>query len=203
MLGVLALIPCSPAAAGTHIGGALTINDSATPPTAAAPYPSTITVSGEKPIVTAISVRVRAFTHPFPEEVDLLLVGPSGQSVLLMSDLGDEPETNEDFTVSDAAPGPGTAVGGSFRPTDLDDEVGDLDDFPAPAPPGPHGSSLGALVAPTANGTCVSTRWTTRRRTRGPSARGSSASRAAIPGRSAPSCRSFRRRSASRRPGGR
>jgi subtilisin-like proprotein convertase family protein len=153
MLGVVALIPCSSAAAGTHTGGALTINDSATPPTAAAPYPSTITVSGEKPIVTAVSVRVRSFTHALPEEVDLLLVGPSGQSVLLMSDLGDGAEVNENFTVSDGALGPGTGVGGSFRPTDLDDDVGDLDDFPPPAPSGPYGSSLSALGQSTANGT--------------------------------------------------
>jgi subtilisin-like proprotein convertase family protein len=143
-----------PAAAATYVGGAVTIQDSASPPTASSPYPSTVVVSGEKEIVTSVRVRIFGFTHAFPEDVDLLLVGPGGQTVLLISDAGANPETNESFTVHDgaAAPlSPDSGIGGSFQPTDLDDGTADV--FPASAPPGPYGTSLSALAEPSANGT--------------------------------------------------
>jgi hypothetical protein len=149
-----ALALCGQAAAATYVGGAITIADSASPPTAASPYPSTVVASGEQAIVTSVSVRIFGFTHAFPEDVDLLLVGPGGQTVLLISDAGANPETNESFTVHDgaAAPlSPGGGLGGSFQPTDIEDEPVDV--FPAPAPAGPYGTSLSALAQAGANGT--------------------------------------------------
>lgn len=151
-VGVLAL--SAPAGAGTYVGGPVTIVDSASPPTMSSPYPSTVIVSGEKEVVTGVSVRVIGFTHDFPDDVDLLLLGPGGQTVLLISDAGATAETNENFTVRDDAVGPlppGSGIGGSFRPTDLDDATADV--FPAPAPAGPDGTSLSALTEPSANGT--------------------------------------------------
>jgi hypothetical protein len=152
---VAALALCGSATAATYVGGAITINDSAAPPTKSTPYPSSVVVSGEQAIVTSVSVRIFGFTHPFPEDIDLLLVGPGGQTVLLISDAGAEPETNESFTVRDDALGPvppGGGLGGSFQPTDFDDDPDD-DAFPASAPAGPYGTSLSALAEPGANGT--------------------------------------------------
>ena len=151
---VTALARCAPAGAATYVGAGITIADSASPPTASSPYPSTVTVSGEAAIVTSVSVRINGLTHPFPDEIDLLLVGPGGQTVLLVSDAGATAETNESFTVRDDALGqlpPGSGLGGTFRPTDIDD--GDADVFPGPAPAGPFGTSLSALSSSGANGT--------------------------------------------------
>jgi subtilisin-like proprotein convertase family protein len=151
---VAALALCGPATAATYLGGAITINDSASPPTMSSPYPSSVVVSGEQAIVTSVSVRIFGFTHAFPEDVDLLLVGPSGQTVLLISDAGTGAETNESFTVRDDGLSQlpeGSGIGGSFQPTDLDD--GSDDAFLPPAPAGPYGTSLSALAEPGANGT--------------------------------------------------
>ena len=55
----------------------------------AAPYPSIITVSGLPDArITKLTVRLNKFGHEYPGDVDMLLVGPTGRSVLLMSDAG-------------------------------------------------------------------------------------------------------------------
>ena len=57
------------------------------------PYPSVITVS--KPgVVTDLSVTLTGFGHETPDDVDLLLVGPTGVKVLLMSDVGGTTDAN-------------------------------------------------------------------------------------------------------------
>jgi subtilisin-like proprotein convertase family protein len=57
------------------------------------PYPSRITVtpSSALPVgsrITDLNVHLNTFTHTFPDDVDVLLVGPHGQSTILMSDAG-------------------------------------------------------------------------------------------------------------------
>jgi subtilisin-like proprotein convertase family protein len=151
---LVALALSAPAMGDTYVGGAITIADSASPPTASSPYPSSVTVSGEQAIVTSVSVQIRGLTHQLPDELDLLLVGPTGLTVLLVSDAGATAETNETFTVSDGALGqlpPDSGLGGTFQPTDIDD--GEADVFPTPAPAGPFGTSLSALAESGANGT--------------------------------------------------
>ena len=62
----------------------------------ATPYPSTITVPvGIEPEgfpagsrITDVGVIFSEFSHTFPDDVDMLLVGPSGESTILMSDAG-------------------------------------------------------------------------------------------------------------------
>ena len=39
-------------------------------------------------IITEAAVTLDRFSHTFPRDVDVLLVGPGGQSVVLMSDVG-------------------------------------------------------------------------------------------------------------------
>lgn len=56
---------------------------------ATTPYPSTIAVSGlTGNVVTKVSVQLNGFTHGYPADVDVLLVGPGGERVMLMSDAG-------------------------------------------------------------------------------------------------------------------
>jgi hypothetical protein len=54
----------------------------------AAPYPSGIVVSGITGTVTKVTVTLYSLTHNNPQDVDLLLAGPSGTNVVLMSGCG-------------------------------------------------------------------------------------------------------------------
>jgi subtilisin-like proprotein convertase family protein len=100
------------------------------------PYPSNINVSGIAGTVSKATVDLFNFNHTFPGDVDVLLVGPGGQKLLLMSDVGGGTDSvNVNLTFDDAAAEIGaTVVSGTFRPTNSG--AGDL--FPAPAPPGPY-----------------------------------------------------------------
>src|ERR1051325_185260 len=92
----------SSAAAGTLTfsnTNAIVINDGASPPTAASPYPSGIAVSNVTgSYVTKVTVQIQGFAHQFPADVDVVLVGPQGQNAVLMGNVGTEilppPATN-------------------------------------------------------------------------------------------------------------
>jgi subtilisin-like proprotein convertase family protein len=128
-----------PAAAQTFTGGPVTVVEGA-----AATYPGTISVPGRAPaILSDVTVRLDDVTHEFPDELDVLLVGPGGQSTLLMSDAGASgAAVNRDLTFSDGALGPlpDPLFSGTYRPTDVDDLSSDA--FPAPAPAGPFATEL-------------------------------------------------------------
>src|SRR5947209_11101369 len=74
------------------------INDSTAPPTRAAAYPSTLTVSGlTGQVITKATVTVKGFAHEFPSDVTMLLVGPAGQKAVILSEVGGQvplPVTN-------------------------------------------------------------------------------------------------------------
>jgi subtilisin-like proprotein convertase family protein len=114
---------------------AITINDNS----AASPYPSNIVVSGVGGALTKVTVTIRQLNHTFADDVDLLLVGPTGLKFLLMSDVGGATDwTGETYTF-DSAAGAFMADGalspaGTYRPTNY--LTGDT--FPAPAPAGPY-----------------------------------------------------------------
>ena len=52
------------------------------------PYPSEISVEGLGDPVSDVNVTLKGYTHGFPDDVAVQLVGPDGTSVLLMSDVG-------------------------------------------------------------------------------------------------------------------
>jgi uncharacterized repeat protein (TIGR01451 family) len=111
--------------------------------TRAIPYPSTIVVSNLSGVVGWLTVTLDGLTHPYPADLDVLLVGPNGQAVLLMSDAGaGNGITNVTLTFDDRAveslPKFERISSGLWRPTDYPP----LDSFPAPAPPGPYSTSL-------------------------------------------------------------
>ena len=120
----------------------------------AAPYPSTIAVAGMTGPVSKVVVKLTNFNHTFPDDVDILLVGPSGEKVVIMSDVGGGTDAvNVTLTLDDAAvsglPDAGPLVSGTFRPTN----IGAVDTFPAPAPPAPYAGVLSAFNGTTPNGT--------------------------------------------------
>ena len=136
----------------------ITIPNSGAALGAASLYPASITVSGVGNQLTGISVTLSGFSHAYPADVDILLVGPGGQNVMLMSDVGTFfPVNNLTFTFNNtsgtAMPSGAQLASGTFAPTNFD-PVGDVDGFPAPAPlVGPYGSSFAPLIGTNPNGT--------------------------------------------------
>jgi subtilisin-like proprotein convertase family protein len=107
------------------------------------PYPSNITVSGVTGTVTKVTASLNAFSHTFPDDVDVMMVGPTGVRILLMSDVGGSIDAvSANLTFDDAAaaaiPDAGPTVTGTFKPSN----VGGGDAFPAPAPAPPADPQL-------------------------------------------------------------
>jgi hypothetical protein len=99
----------------------------------ASPYPSAIAVSGLTGNVTKVTATLTNFSHEFPSDVDVVLVGPGGQYVILMSDAGGTVAvTNRVLTFDDAAAStvPSGAGSGTYKPTN----TAGPDTFPSPGP---------------------------------------------------------------------
>ena len=101
----------------------------------ATPYPSSIVVSGMSGTISKVTVNLNGLNHTFPADVDFLLVGPGGQTFIILSDvIGTGDWVNTNYVLDDSAAGliptSGTPVSGTFRPTNY----GTGDVFPAPAP---------------------------------------------------------------------
>ena len=136
---------------GVVCGGAITINDAGP----ATPYPSTCVVSGLSGSITDVNVQINGLSHTYPDDIDMLLVSPSGQNAIFMSDAGGSFDVvNCDLTIDDEAPavlpdGSQLACPGSYQPANY--EPGDP--FPAPAP-APSGSvALSTFDGGSPNGT--------------------------------------------------
>jgi len=120
----------------------------------ASPYPSEINVTNHPGLVTGVQVSLTNFSHNSPDDVDLILVAPNGNKVVLMSDVGGaSPVTNLSLFFTDAAavslPDNSAITSGSYKPTNF--EPGDT--FPAPVPAGaPTGGRLSALNGSNPNG---------------------------------------------------
>lgn len=135
----------------------VTMHDSFTPPTAATPYPSSITVAGfPGQVVSKITVGLYGFTHGFPSDVDILLVGPQGQMSILVANAGGQNRysvTNLTLTFDDDAPS-GLPIytqltSGTFKPTDGYAALGYPNlpfEFPLPAPAGNSNSPTALSV---------------------------------------------------------
>jgi subtilisin-like proprotein convertase family protein len=118
-------------------------------------YPSPVTLSGLTSPVTDVDVRLDGLSHARSDDLDALLVGPHGQKVFLLSDVGAGAGTTDSHVVLDdeAAVAAGSPLlSGTFRPTDLD-SVADEDVVDAtPVLPAPAGS-LSVFDGIDANGT--------------------------------------------------
>src|SRR6185369_11195027 len=88
--------------------------------TSALPYPSTLNVSGLTGVVGKATVTLSNSSHTFPQDIDVLLVGPHGQKTLLMSGAGAPPLANANITFDDsfaAIPdGNSQITAGSYHP---------------------------------------------------------------------------------------
>lgn len=132
----------------------IAINDNATS------VPSTIEVSGFDTPIADVNVSLNDYSHTLPADVDVLLVGPGGQTALVMSDVAaTTTAANENLLLDDQAAGQlptqRDLVSGTFQPTNYD-FGNQLDSF-APDPriptPLPSGSALAVFNGGNANGT--------------------------------------------------
>ena len=123
---------------------------------AANPYPAPRRVSGETGVITDLDVTLDGVWHQNPDDLDLLLVGPHGQSSVLMSEsCGTYEMAAYGFVWDDEAPGfmpDGDATDACnatrYRPTNRST----VDSWPSPAPAGPHGSALSVFDHTDPNG---------------------------------------------------
>ena len=115
-------------------------------------YPSTITVSNLSGLVSKVAVTLNGLSHSFPDDLDVLLVGPAGQKVMLMSDAGGAyavANVNLKFDDSGVAlPDAAQILSGTFRPSDY--EPGES--LPPPALAAPYASSFSVLNGTSPNG---------------------------------------------------
>lgn len=128
--------------------GEIVIRDNNTATT----YPSKITVGGLVGTAYTVKVTLDGFTHTAPDDVDILLVGPTGKKVTLLSDAGGRNPvsnlrvrfTDDDRGLSDEAP----IVSGNYAPSNYEG----ADAFPSPAPAGPYASALAEFKGTNPNG---------------------------------------------------
>ncbi|MBL1211091.1 Calx-beta domain-containing protein, partial [Geminocystis sp. GBBB08] len=119
------------------------------------PYPSPITVSGLSGNISKVTVTLNNLSHTFPDDIDILLVSPTGAKTLLMSDVGGGSELTGvtltfDPTATNSLPDENLITSGTYKPTDFDAFDGDL--FDSPAPVGPYNADLSVFNNTNPNG---------------------------------------------------
>lgn len=129
-------------------------SSSANPPGLGSPYPSPITVSGLSGTITDVNVTLSGWTSGRPRDMDVLLVAPTGEKFIIMSDVGGTSTcsiSNVNITLDDSAAGQfpdyettvcpaGGLPSGTYRPTNytFSSEPAPADSFPSPAPAAPY-----------------------------------------------------------------
>ena len=121
------------------------------------PYPSSVTVAGMSGTISKVIVKLNGLQHTYPDDIDILLVGPGGEKVMLMSDAGGSTDVvNVNLTFDSAAltalPDSNQISSGTYHPTNYVGKDGTTDPFSAPAPAGPFGASLSAFNTTSPNG---------------------------------------------------
>ena len=144
------------ATAGTGPAGAGFTNSTAIslPAFAAAtPYPSTISVANIAGTVSRVTVTIKNLSHTASGELSVLLVGPNGAAVMLMSAAGfTSAANNVTLTFDDAAINPtpifAALTNGTYFPTNYSSIS-----LPSPAPSFPYSTQLASFNGSDANGT--------------------------------------------------
>jgi subtilisin-like proprotein convertase family protein len=139
-------------ASGVALAKPIQIRDATT----ANPYPAEITISGFPATskIDDVNLELNAFTHTFPADVDVLLVGPTGRNAIVMSDAGiGLPVRNVNLVLDDEATNPlpsgAQITSGTYQPANY--FAGDS--FPAPAPDPSKKSALSVFNNTNPNGT--------------------------------------------------
>ncbi|CAN5623979.1 hypothetical protein BH20ACT2_BH20ACT2_15110 [soil metagenome] len=123
----------------------------------AAPYPSSIDVTGRTGVITDVRVTIPRLVHGHPDDLEVMLVSPANKGVVLMSDVGGSPDVADvSLRFADGGPPPtddGPLVSGTFTPRNVDA----ADSFPAPPgdprPAPAVGTLMGTFDGDSPNGT--------------------------------------------------
>lgn len=104
-------------------------------PMAADPYPSEIAVGGFKGPIRDVNVRLENFVHFYPDDVQVLLVGPGGQTAIVMANVGGGGDVAAvslrlDDEAGDSLPDDATLGSGRFRPTNATNTIVEFIDLP-------------------------------------------------------------------------
>lgn len=159
-IAIAAFAPASAGAATTTFTSTELSNLIPAPMTSTGPaefFPQSIPVSGLPPAgVTDVDVTLFSFSHIHPQDVDMMLQGPGGQTVMLMSDSGGPPTVNTDIVVNDEGPvsmpsGADFVLGAQYMPTD-NGTMTDLGESIPGAPAGPYGNALSVFDGVDPNG---------------------------------------------------
>src|SRR6266699_7343484 len=110
-------------------------------------------VSGLNTNILKATVTLNRLTHTQPHDLEIVLVGPGGQTTWLMSDCGGINSVNNVTLTFDNAAASGLhnqaqIVAGTFMPTDFAPN----DVLPAPAPAGPYVADLSVFQGTNPNG---------------------------------------------------
>ena len=115
------------------------------------PYPSVIPISGVSGVVSGATVTLQGFAHTFPHDVNIMLISPAGQQLVLLAHVGGPYSvTNLTLTFEDSASNslPTTALSsGAFLPT----LIPPLDVFPGISGQ-PAGTNLSVFDGMSPNG---------------------------------------------------
>lgn len=119
-------------------------------------YPSQITVSGMSGTISNLAVTLKGLTHTYCNDVDVLLVGPTGAYSLVISDVGGGTSVSGvqltlDPTAATSVSNT-TLTSGTYKPTNYTDSFG-TDAFNAPAPAGTYAASFASFLNTSPNGT--------------------------------------------------
>jgi subtilisin-like proprotein convertase family protein len=101
------------------------------------PYPSQVAAAGfKKGKIKDVNVTLKGYSHTYPDDMDVLLLGPGGQNAIIMSDTGSMHDlSNITLTLDDEAANflydGGPHVSGTFKPNNVTvDGPGGPDTFP-------------------------------------------------------------------------
>jgi len=118
--------------------------------------PSSIAVSRITDPVVSVTVDLLGLTHTFPDDLDILLVNPSGQGAIIMSDAGssfdiDGVDLSFDDSSANVLPDAAILTSGTYMPANYGGS--DVWTATTPAPPaGPYGTTLSSLLSGNVNG---------------------------------------------------
>lgn len=121
----------------------------------ATPYPSQIEIGGlRRGKVLDVNVRLNSATHTWPDDLDLLLVGPASQDAIVMADAGWTLDLRDNtFSLDDEAdkrvPDSSRIGNRTYRPANYSPS----DSFPSPAPSASGNTALAAFDGTNPNGT--------------------------------------------------
>lgn len=152
LLGMAALVAFPSGAGAASFSNQTSITSGAN--AVANVYPSPINVTGLSEPITKARVSLFGVNGDETNRMQVLLVGPGGQSVVLMRNRCGDAANGYTLSFDDFAsgilPGGGTECqSGTFKPTDSDPNDSA---FTAPAPPKPYGSTMSVFNNTQGNG---------------------------------------------------